>query len=73
MSLLPSLRRALGNVSLWLQTLLTSLDWLSIATPKKTWISQQMEADMNPVFNYVSLYLFPLTEGTPFVHLELFR
>ena len=48
-------------------------DWLSVATPKKTWISQQMEAEMNPVFNYVSLLGHsPLTfVGAPFVHLEL--
>ena len=30
-------------------------DWLSVTTSKKTWISQQMEAEMNPVFNFVRL------------------
>ena len=28
-------------------------DWLSVTTSKKIWISQQMEAEMNPVFNFV--------------------
>ena len=31
-----------------------SLDWLSVnSSTRKAWISQQMEAEMNPVFNYV--------------------
>jgi hypothetical protein len=53
-------------------TLLIILDWLSITASGKTWISQQMEADMNPVFNYVSSSQFHLLiEGTSFIHLEL--
>ena len=34
-------------------SLMISTDWLSVATPEKMWISQHMEAEMNPVFNYV--------------------
>jgi len=32
-------------------------DWLSVTTPKRTWISQQMGAEMNPVFNFVCLHV----------------
>jgi len=49
------------------------LDWLSVTTPEKTWISQQMEAEMNPVFNYVRIrevYVL-MPPGAPFIYLEL--
>ena len=53
--------------------LMFSADWLSVSTPQKKWISQRMEAEMNPVFNYVHCpgYLPFTPAGTPFFHLEL--
>jgi hypothetical protein len=74
MSLLLSSRLARGSVRALEHRFLTYFpDWLSVATTKKTWISQQMEAEMNPVFNYVSLLgRSPLTlAGAPLLHLEL--
>jgi VID27 PH-like domain len=32
---------------------LTILDWLQVTSGQKVWISQQMDPEMNPVFNYV--------------------
>ena len=73
MSLRLLLRLVLGNVRKpHVQHRTYTLDWLSIATSKKTWLSQQMEAEMNPVFNYVNWSSFEmLISGTSFFHLEL--